>query len=189
MNPTNEPNSGTELLEGTFMVFDVESIGLHGEGYAVGFVVVTPDGRFVDEGRYACATSLAQGAREGRDWVKKNCPELRTTHRKPKEVRTAFWNKWKEWKGKGAKLIADCAWPVEAKFLAKCVSDEPSTRTWEGPYPLHDIASLLLAMGRDPLEKYPRQPDQLPEHDPLADARQSTQILCGVLSQIKRLKG
>jgi hypothetical protein len=51
-----------------------------------------------------------------------------------------------------------------------------------GPYPLHDLASILLAHGRDPLAKNERLPEELPEHDPLNDARQSARLLHEVLS-------
>jgi len=37
-----------------FMVFDVESVGLHGEGFAVGYVVVNGDGETLEEGLYIC---------------------------------------------------------------------------------------------------------------------------------------
>jgi hypothetical protein len=75
-----------------------------------------------------------------------------------------------------------CAWPVEARFLAACVDDNPMTHEWSGPYPLHDLASVLMAAGRDPLAKNERLPGELPEHDPLADARQSARLLLAALA-------
>lgn len=42
------------------MVFDVESIGLHGEGFAVGYVVLQ-DCREVECGMFACDPSKAAG--------------------------------------------------------------------------------------------------------------------------------
>lgn len=166
-------------LNGKFMVFDVESVGLHGEGFAVGFVVT--DGiQILDMGLYACPVFKARGHKgniEGREWVKKNCPEINKTHDCPRQMRTAFWNKWQLWKSHGAVLVADCAWPVEARFLAKCVDDEPSSREWAGPYPLFDLSSVLLALGINPTEKFSREELELPEHNPLSDARQSARVL------------
>jgi hypothetical protein len=78
-------------------------------------------------------------------------------------------------------LAADCAWPVEARFLAACVDDQPEQRAWEGPYPLIDIASVRLAAGLDPLATVERLPSEMPAHDPLADARQSARLLIEAL--------
>ncbi len=46
-----------------YMVFDCESIGLHGESFAVGFVVLDADGNRHDCGAYACPPSAAHQAR------------------------------------------------------------------------------------------------------------------------------
>ena len=54
-------------------------------------------------------------------------------------------------------MAAECAWPVEASFLLKCVRDDQEDRTWKGPYPLHDVATLLLAAGMDPMATYTRK--------------------------------
>lgn len=81
------------------------------------------------------------------------------------------------WKSKGAYLAAECAWPVEAKFLMDCVRDDFHLREWEGPYPLIDISSVLLARGIDPLGKQPRLESEEPAHNALNDARQSARLL------------
>jgi len=164
-----------------YMVFDVESVGLHGEGFAVGFVVLDSEGNRHEMCCYACPPFAARGSLQGHEWVKQNCPQLISTHDSPWQMRAAFWRRWQEWKGRGALLVADCAWPVEARFLAQCVDDNPIQREWEGPYPLHDIASMQLARGVDPVAKLERKEDELPEHDPLADAKQSARLLLEAL--------
>lgn len=166
-----------------FFVFDVESIGLHGDGFAVGLVVISRAGSVHEELCYACPQGAASGSRESRDWVSANVPAIPITHDTPIGVRDAFWHRWKAWRDKGAILVADCAWPVEARFLARCVDDNPKAREWEGPYPLHDLASVLLAAGQDPLAKHIRLPKELPEHHPLNDARQSARLLIQTLNQ------
>jgi hypothetical protein len=178
-----------------FMVFDVESIGLHGEGFAVGWVIVNTAGEELDARFYACPHYKASGEEEGRAWVLENCPPLDqfgvnywppkfadgglTTD--PVWLRRLFWESWVHWKARGAMLAADCAWPVEARFLAACVDDQPEQRAWEGPYPLIDIASVRLAAGLDPLATVERLPSEMPAHDPLADARQSARLLIEAL--------
>lgn len=160
-----------------FFVFDVESIGLHGEGFAVGFVVVDKNGCQIDAGLFSCEPEAARGNSAGFDWVSKNVPNLPNTHLSTQGVRHAFWLKWLEWQKQGAFLVADCGWPVEARFLASCVDDHPVSREWQGPYPFYDLSSFLLAMGKNPLETLPRLKDELPIHNPLADAKQSARIL------------
>lgn len=163
-----------------FMVFDVESVGLHGEGFAVGFVVVDPQGTEHARRLIACRPEDAKGDDAGRAWVAANVPDFRDStglYGNPSEVRGVVWSEWMAWKAKGALLAADCAWPVEARFLIACVDDDPADRTWNGPYPLHEIASFMAAAGRDPMATYERRDDELPTHHPLADARQSARLL------------
>lgn len=165
------------------MVFDVESVGLHGEGFAVGWVVVNGYGNQIQHGLVACNPTLAVGNRDGRIWISQNLPRIESLIpcEWPRDVRSAFWKEWQRWRADGVILVADCAWPVEARFLAACVDDSPVDREWQGPYPLHDLGSILLAAGKDPLQKFPRKENEIPEHNPLADARQSARILIETL--------
>ena len=171
-----------------WMVIDVESVGLHGEGFAVGWVVVGYDGVVVEECRLCVSPDDARGTASGREWVEANCPvSAQSLCRSVADLRRTFWSRWREWKGRGAALVADCGWPVEARFLAACVDDRPEVREWEGPYPLHELASILLASGADPLKERDRLPNELPVHDPLADARQSARLLCEAVKRLKSI--
>lgn len=166
--------------EPLYMVFDVESIGLHGEGFAVGYVVVDRTGAVQMERHYACSPNDARGSDEGRQWIAQNCPPLQVNCVSPGMVRLRFWLDWIAFKERGAVLVADCAWPVEARFLIACVEDEPDARQWQGPYPLHELASFMVAAGMDPMATYERLTDE-PQHDPLGDARQSARLLIQAL--------
>lgn len=166
-----------------YMVFDVESVGLYGEGFAVGYLVVDAEGSVHETALYACSPSLAAGTREGHEWVRDNVPELTPTHTAPWLVRARFWKDWLHWQEKGALLVADCAYPVEAGFLRDCVNDDPVNRTWRGPYPLHDVATMMLGKGRDPVTTTDRLPDEMPLHNPLCDARQSARLWLAALKQ------
>jgi hypothetical protein len=168
-----------------FMVFDVESIGLHGEGFAVGWVVVDGDtGEEMSQGILACDPHHAlptPGDEDGWKWVIDNIPKnvfaLNSCVR-PRQLRTLFWTQWQFWKGQGARLAADVPWPVEANFLSACIRDYPLVRGWEGPYPLIDVASVRLAAGFDPLANEPRVGLlEEPPHNPQADARHSARQL------------
>ena len=165
-----------------YMVFDVESVGLHGEGFAVGWKVVDGDGKHVAAAEYACDPARADGDDAGRKWIAENVRCMQGYNcASPSHVRSEFWRAWEYAMKQGAVLVADCAWPVEARFLIDCVQDEPEKRMLEGPYPLHDLASVFLAIGVDPTAHFDRLPNELPIHSPAADAAQSARLLIAAL--------
>lgn len=167
---------------------DVESIGLQGEGYAVaGGVYNFESGiKCCEEFCFACDPEKAKGNFEDRKWVSENIPAIKITHNNPVEIRTAFWRKWVKIKENypDIVMVAECGWPVEARFLINCIDDD-KTRNWEGPYPLHEISSFMVAAGKDPMIVYERLENELPKHDPLADVRQSARLLFESLNTTK----
>lgn len=172
-------NNKTQL----FFVFDVESIGLHGEGFAAAWVVFE-NGKEIDNARYVSDPKDALGDDSDREWVMDNTPKMEINRSSSNHVRVDFWKDWLSWKAKGAIMAADCGWPVEARFLAKCVDWDAASQKWDGPYPFHEIASFRMAAGLDPLETVPRLESELPQHDPLADARQSARLLIEAINKI-----
>lgn len=166
------------------MVMDVESVGLHGEAFAVGYVVIDEMGEEVGGALYACSPAAARGTVSGCNWVTENVPYLASDCSSPAEVRAKFWDDFKFWNEEGdLEVWADCGWPVEARFLIACIEDDHRWREWSGPYPLHEIASVLLAAGIDPLGTRERMADEIPAHDPLRDARQSARLLHEALNE------
>ena len=159
-----------------FFCVDIESIGLHGEGFAVGYVVVDSLGTEIESATFACPPDAARGTDSDRAWVTQHVPPLSPTHATPREVRAAFWQRWLHWSALGAQMVADCAWPVEARFLAACVDDHGADAAWQGPYPLLDVSALATALGLDPRAAGDRLADELPQHDPLADARHCARL-------------
>jgi hypothetical protein len=172
------------MKNNTYMMIDVESVGLHGEGFAVGWVVIRNGEPPLEYGMLACDPSLCKGNEEGREWIANNVPNLEINCSNPDELRWKFWKKWEEFKEKGAVMVADCAWPVEARFLLDCVNDDPVNREWNGPYPLHDLASMIFMLGGDPLAVTSRRSDELPKHHPLKDAIQSARIMMQCMDEI-----
>lgn len=153
------------------MFFDVESVGLHGEGFAVGWVVVDVSGQVLEAQRWACAPESAAGEASDRAWIAAHVPPLAATHDSPHALRAAFWSAWRDWRARGAWLVADCPWPVESGFLSACVNDLGPTAHGAGPYPLLDVMTLVAASGLDAQTAQARLSDaELPAHDPLADA-------------------
>ena len=175
------------------MIFDVESVGLAGDGFAVGWVVLDGE-KEVEHGLFACPCENGHGSPAGLAWIKQNLPHrilnpetsdpiYRAT---PYTVREAFWDMWQRAGGREIELWGDCAWPVEARFLIDAVDDSrgsssrtyPCPREMEGPYPLLDISTLFRAcraMGKPVADFSPVEP-----HNPLEDARASarTLLLC-----------
>lgn len=170
-----------EYLPKFFFVFDVESVGLYGSGFAVGYTVLDKSGDEVDAGCFACPSVLADGTDADRDWINENVPILEATHDNPIEVRREFWKAWKYWLSQGAAMFAETPFPVENLFLIDCVQEIPM-RKKEAPYPLYDISSIMLSFGMDPMAEYDRFITELPKHNPLADARQSARLLMEALS-------
>lgn len=169
------------------LVIDVEAVGLHGEGFAVGWVALDPNlpaSPVLAEGRHACDWYLAAGTAEGQAWVSKYLPDFPLDCLSPFEVREKFWGVWRTWADRGAVLVADVGWPVEAQFLLACVGDRPGERGWSGPLPLHELASLQTGAGLDPVVRYRYPMSELPEHDPLCDARQSARLLLEVFAKL-----
>jgi len=157
--------------ERVFFVFDVESVGLHGEGYAYGYVVVDSKGNELASGREAVDPADVNGTTDGREWMKENCPSVAVTKRNLAALHSQFVCDWIHWKVRGAVMVADCPWPVEARFLIACELG------FDGPYPLIDVGSVVLAAGGNPVGEFDRLPNELPKHDPLCDARQSARLL------------
>jgi hypothetical protein len=160
------------------MIFDVESNGLHGEGFAVGWVIQDDKGAIVADG-------FASSEVESIDpWVAREVlPHLPpATHDNAADVRSVFWAAWQKAKAQGATLWADCGWPVEANFLSACVADDIN-RAWEGPYPMHEIATVFAIAGIDPTAKHDRLPGETAHH-PTGDSRQSARLLFDALGKI-----
>lgn len=171
-----------------FFVFDVESIGIHGEGFAVaGGVYSSIGNNVVSEFSFAANPDLADGGGTDRQWVRENVPYLEVTHNSLASMREAFWDKWKQANEVYPEILmaVECGWPVETQFLRTCAIDLPVDRFTEGPYPLVEISSFMAAAGMDPLEEYARSEFELPKHDPLKDARQSARLLFEAISKLK----
>jgi len=178
-------------------VFDVESIGLHGEGFAVAWVIVDriKDGwGEVAAGIASCRRNVADGSNEDRSWVRENIPDIvgGAVYSSPRAVRSAFWREWvmrSDVVDGSILMVADCPWPVEARFLAACVDDDPASRKWGGPYPLIDVGAVRLAAGLDPLGTEGRMINEMPVHCPLGDARQSARLFIEAMDMLDRDSG
>lgn len=167
---------------------DAECNGLAGRAFAVALTLSDPSGE-LEHTVFRCPIGEATTD----SWVAANVlpaiadvPE--NLHQYPfllAEVGLTI----ERWGGREVPLIAHVAWPVEARLLLDVYSGQ---RVWEGPYPLIDVASVLLAKGHDPLtvDGYLSTagialPDGSPHH-PLYDARAAERCFRHLLSSDNR---
>jgi hypothetical protein len=138
------------------MVLDVEAVGLQGEAFAYGYVVIDlATGELEEARRVGCDPARARGSSNRYAWVLENVPSYVWTESvpyghvldAPRVVRDDFWAAWQRLRGpRGGEvdLWADVGWPVEARFLAQCVDDgRDRERDYTGPYPLLDVSTVL----------------------------------------------
>lgn len=158
-----------------YFVFDVESAGLYGEGFAVGYAVVddtdflmhASDWRTAGIGAVECAESQC-------DWLRAHLPAEVLFPDQCEGIPKLSLNQLRAWfeseleKFPGCMLVSDCAFPVETNWLLACKI---------APYTLIDVSTALLLSGRDPVGTFDRKPNELPAHHPMADALQSARML------------
>lgn len=129
-------------MKPNILVFDVESISLHGKAFAVGAIVINAKtGEEVD----SFALKSLESEKDASDWVKTNVlPWLKDMQWVPtdKELRDRFWKFYFEHK-ETSHVWADVAYPVETNFLEQLFQDSPVEREFMMPYPLHDVSSIV----------------------------------------------
>jgi len=179
-----------------FFSFDVESAGILGVAFAVGWVVVNENGTELEDGYLACPLDPRVPAHD-LQWVQEHVlPTLPVfQHDSPLPsyancegviaMTGRFWDAWLEAKQKYADLVmvTDCPFPVEAKFLFGAVVARKLAMN-DLPYPVIDVSSVLLAADRDPTGAYERKENEMPAHNPVHDARQSARLLIETLNTL-----
>jgi hypothetical protein len=172
-----------EVTSPVIFSFDVETVGLYGEPFAFGWVLLSLDKetpKEIESGYEACPISTANGDAEGRQWVLTHVvPSLpkKTTVNNPTELYEKVWKVWEEVKKRYKKVlcVADCGYPVETSFFRKCVELKPKERRFDGPFPLHEVGTALLMAGMNS-DDFPRDKNEEPNHHPTNDARYSGRL-------------
>jgi hypothetical protein len=184
---------GPEITKETkFLSIDVESNGLHGEAFAVGAVLINAEGKVLDEFLGRCPIKG-----EVDPWVIENVlPPMEgvpENYKQAKRMRTAFWEWYKQAKSQADYVLVDNGYPVEARFLLKCQDDDLDGRYWDHPFPLLDLASMLVQVGIKPLAiRYKLVAEQIDnqnqQHNPRFDAWVSALATLHALKLSGRLK-
>lgn len=157
---------------------DVETDSLYGEVFAIGVTVwnmnpVCPE--IVD--RFEGVAEIY----EVRDqWAVDTIVPL-VTKLKPfntrRQMRDAFWDFYIKYR-EDSIIMADFGAPCEARLFADCIKDDLTDRMWKGPYPLHDLGTLIYAAGKDPdLDRHETaigtchpEARRLVRHNPVSDS-------------------
>ena len=173
-----------------YFSFDVESMGLLGQPFAVGWVVVDEEGNEEEEGYLAYPHPLKDVASGDLQWMKENVlPHLPEPNCEDHlELYERFWEAWTSAQAnyKDIMIVSDVPFPVEAGFLLKCMK-YLDLGMEDSPYPVLDVASVLLATGGDPLNEAERLDNEKPAHHPTNDARQSVRQLLEALEGLPPL--
>lgn len=174
-----------------WFIFDVESIGLQGEGFAVACGIYQ-NGKELEYTVFSCPSAAAKGRSIDREWILENVhiSDEDINCKDPIEVRDRFWNYWLYTKSninyQNLLMAAECVWPVETNFLGQCFSDGiVAEKLIASPYPLIDICNWMAAAGMDPMKNYERLENELPVHHPLGDIRQSARLFQMSLNRLR----
>lgn len=171
---------------------DVESNGLHGPAFAVGAVLINLKGEVLDEFQ---ARAPIEGELD--PWVKENVlppmADFEETHKDAKSMRADFWQWYKAAKEQTDYTMFDNGYPVEARFFLSCQDDDIDANYWDHPFPVLELASLLVQAGIKPLAvRYKLVSDQLDgpvlQHQPRFDAHVSALAAIKALKLSGRLK-
>lgn len=163
--------------ETKLLCFDLETNGLHGDAFAAGAVVVGADGYIHDEFTARCRIVGQVDA-----WVEKNVlpaiKDMSITHKTYKDLRGAFWQWYLKAEQNSDYVLVSNGYPVEYRFLLKCQEENLEERYWQHPFPLLDLASLLIQVGDEPASKSKLQSEigkegNYSKHHPLHDAKVS----------------
>lgn len=166
---------------------DVESNGLHGEPFAVGAVILDTETLAVVSsfaGRAPIVGNIDDYVAQNVMPAVKSIPKIANA----RELRQGFWLWYKLVEVEA--VFADVGYPVEVRFLSLCQREVEDF--WGGPYPLHEVATLLFAAGIDPdINRVEFVGDLLPKmeglaHNPLTDATVSAYCVAKALRLLAR---
>lgn len=163
-------NKQTKLLS-----FDLEANGLHGQAFAVGAVVMDAQGQIHDEFAARCRLTSKVDP-----WVKENVlpalADMPITHKTYEDMREDFWAWYLDAEPQADYVLVSNGYPVEYRFLIDCQDADLGERYWQHPYPILDLASLLIQVGNKSESKSQwlgdiKRAGSYIQHHPLHDAK------------------
>lgn len=158
------------------LTIDAEANGLAGEVFCVAMNVTTALDGPVRELDSVVVRCPIKGPVE--PWVQENVmpaiADVKVDCQNYGELlaKVAGWHR--QWSALGVRTLTHVPWPVEARLFTDLYRGHD---IWDGPYPLLDVAPLLLAAGHDPtsvdgfLGSSGIAPPEGAPHHPLYDVR------------------
>lgn len=134
---------------GHVLSLDGETDGFYGAVWAIGAVVLDKI-TGVEVARFAGQVDPSDVKS---DWVQEHVVPYvdLPLYADRRSLRDAFWAFWLEWR-EDANVVADCGDKVEAGLFRACVEDDLASRERLAPWPIYDLAVLLLMHGYNPQE-------------------------------------
>lgn len=158
-------------------ILDAETDGLYGNILTVAVAVTDYNGGVI-ELFYGGVQSAIESVRD--PWVLENVvPRIRdyTPFDSEYDLLEAVWSLWEKYRD-SATCYVDVPFPVESGLLTKVVSHDLDNRKFSAPFPLIDLASMLLAKGIDPDTSRSELADSnLEQHNALDDVLMTNSIL------------
>ena len=128
---------------------DAETDGLYGRFLSVAALATDEEGKEIDRFYGACHITAEQLSSA---WTVENVlPHLQYAEcffEDEYSLLEAFWAFWIAHR-EGAACIAYVPYPVESRLFTACVMHDRAYREFLGPFPLYDLATLLVARGFD----------------------------------------
>ena len=161
------------------MMLDVETDGLLGETFAVGYSLFDYNGVItLEEFKHVVIERKDQ-------WVKDNVPIFDLQHALPnlEELRAWFVRKFRKWQ---PTLVVDHCYPCESGFLKQCSLEHHITF-----YPVIDMYGFINTLKHTtdiPDLDDVRLLNEIPAHHPINDCRQSIRQYLHFVKELRKLK-
>lgn len=159
-------------------ILDAETDGLYGALLTLAVLVTDEDGQVAETFYGGIPEAIAQVKDP---WVIENVlpiiGDIETIASESLLLEKA-WQMWERFGGE-ARCYVDVPHPIESRLLGQMVMAQPAERALKGPFPLIDLASLLLGAGLDPLVNRQRLVGEVegPLHNALYDVYLSNKVL------------
>jgi hypothetical protein len=95
-----------------------------------------------------------------------------------------MWSYFSQWDRKHTIFSTWCPFPVDYRILQSAILTNIEERQYKGPYPLHDLATLLKVSHKDPTGDYPRNEIETERHNPISAAHQCNRLFCENLAEL-----
>lgn len=165
------------MINKNLFFIDAESDGLYGKFLSVAVIIVNNEMEEIERHYWGISK---ENLNIKSKWVQDNVLPIMGDYEKCRsetELLENVWHMWEIYKD-NAYVVADVIYPVETRLFEKCIQLSAKEREYQGPFPLIDLSSALLAKGIDPLKKR----DELVErkgrtqHNALNDVEMSIEI-------------